>query len=55
MSWSTLSHGTAWPPAVAEKFETQRAKYVRSYAPGVHAGSESSTGPLPARVIVVVT
>jgi hypothetical protein len=40
---------------VAAKFDTHLAKYEMSYAPGVHAGSESTTGLLPRVVNVMRT
>ena len=37
------------------KFDTHFAKSVISYAPGVHAGSDSSTGEVPLASKVMVT
>ena len=45
----------SWPPRVGVKFDTHFAKSVISYAPGVHAGSDSSTGVAPLASKVMVT
>ncbi len=44
VSKSSLSHRTASSPVRAENPVTLRAKLSISYAPGVHAGSDNSTG-----------
>src|SRR5262245_36735920 len=58
VSKSSLSHDSSTrgaPMAVAEKSVIQRAKLAISYAPGVHAGSDSRTGAVPAVVNVMAT
>src|SRR4051812_9710577 len=55
VSKSSLSHVSERVPAATVKSLTHRAKLLISYAPGVHAGSESSTGSLPSAVNVVTT
>ncbi len=47
VSKSTLSQPSGFPSLSAAKFVTQREKFETSYAPGVHSGSDRSTGPSP--------
>src|SRR6476619_655235 len=50
VSKSTLSQRSGASPLDAENPTTQRAKFAISYDPGVHAGSDSSTEPVPSAV-----
>ena len=55
VSGSALSHRSFAPRAVASKPETQCAKLLTSYAPGVQIGSDSSTGAVDAASKVIAT
>ena len=55
VSASSLSHVSGLPSEVAANWWTWRAKNDSSYAPGVHAGSESRTGSRPVTAKRVVT
>jgi hypothetical protein len=55
VSGSVLSQRSCAPRAVASKPDTQWAKLLTSYAPGVHTGSDSSTGALDAASKVIAT